>query len=102
MARYIRDRFSAEGQVVLESDYLQSTSDFRNILEKVQAAQPDVVFVPSYPRDSVYIIRQARQMGIQATLIGADGWNDVMYEYTSGELDGQLLLPTLASGGPER
>jgi branched-chain amino acid transport system substrate-binding protein len=88
LGRYIRDRFSADGQVVLESDYLQSTTDFRSILEKVLAVKPDVVFVPSYPRDSVYIIRQAQQMGIRATFVGADGWDDVMYEYTTGELEG--------------
>jgi branched-chain amino acid transport system substrate-binding protein len=88
LARFFRDRFGKNGQVVLELDYLQRTTDFRSLLEKVQAAEPDVVFVPGYPRDSVYIIRQARQMGIQSAILGADGWNDVMYEYAGGELEG--------------
>jgi branched-chain amino acid transport system substrate-binding protein len=91
LGRFIRDRFSVDGQVVFESDYLQSTTDFRSVLEKLQAVNPEVVFVPSYPRDSVYIILQARQMGIQATFVGADGWDDVMYEYTSGELEGSYF-----------
>lgn len=90
LGRFFRDRFSSDGQVVEESDYLQSTTDFRAILEKVQAANPDVIFVPGYPRDSVYIIRQARQMGIQSTFLGGDGWTDVMLEYTSGELEGSF------------
>jgi branched-chain amino acid transport system substrate-binding protein len=90
LARFFRDRFSEKGQVILELDYLQSTTDFRSFLEKVQAAQPDMVFVPGYPRDSVYIIRQARQMGILSALLGADGWTDVMYEYAGGELEGNF------------
>ncbi|MHC1743630.1 MAG: ABC transporter substrate-binding protein [Syntrophobacteraceae bacterium] len=88
LGRLFSERFVKEGQVVLETDYMQSATDFRAILEKVQAANPDVIFVPSYPRDSAYIIRQARQMGIQATFVGADGWDELMYEYTHGELEG--------------
>jgi branched-chain amino acid transport system substrate-binding protein len=88
LGQFFRDRFNVQGKVVLELDYLQSTTDFKSILERVQDAMPDVVFVPGYSRESVYIIRQARQMGIQAPFVGADGWNDVMYEYTSGELEG--------------
>jgi branched-chain amino acid transport system substrate-binding protein len=91
LGRFISDRFNRTGQVVLESDYLQSTTDFRSILEMIQAAKPDVVFVPGYSRESVYIIRQARQMGIQATFVGADGWNDVMYEYAGDELEGSYF-----------
>jgi branched-chain amino acid transport system substrate-binding protein len=88
LARFFIDHFSKTGKVVLERDYLQSTTDFKSILDQVKAVKPDVIFVPGYPRDSVYIIRQSRQMGIPSAFLGADGWNDIMYEYTSGELEG--------------
>jgi branched-chain amino acid transport system substrate-binding protein len=88
LGQFFRDRFNGGGKVVLEADYLQSTTDFKSLLEKVRQAEPDLVFVPGYPRDSVYVIRQARQMGIRSVFLGADGWNDVMYQYSSGELEG--------------
>lgn len=88
LGHFIHARFVQEGRVVVETDYLQTLTDFRTILEQVQAAKPDVVFVPGYPRDSVYILRQARQMGIQSTFIGADAWYEGMFDYAGGELEG--------------
>ena len=88
LGRFIKDRFGIDGVMVSEQDYLQSWTDFSPMLEKVKAANPDVIFLPSYQRDSLYIIKQARQMGIRTTFIGPDAWSDFMYQHAEGELEG--------------
>jgi branched-chain amino acid transport system substrate-binding protein len=85
LAKYFIERFRLGGQVLLEQDYLQDTADFEAALQKIKGLNPDVVFVPGYHRDSGFILRQARQMGIQAVFLGGDGWDDLMYEYAREE-----------------
>lgn len=85
LAKFFIERFQADGQVLLEQDYLQDTVDFQTLLEKVKILNPDVVFVPGYHRDSGFIVRQARQLGIRAIFLGGDGWDDLMHEYAREE-----------------
>jgi len=88
LARYFREPFARRGRVLAELEYLQETSDFRVQLEQVLRLAPDVLFVPGYHRDSGFIIKQARAMGITATGLGGDGWDEAMYEYAGDSLEG--------------
>ncbi len=88
LGQFFRERFGLGGEVVANEDYLQSTTDFIGALSRIRSADPDVLFVPGHPRDSVYIVRQARRMGIRAEILGSDSWTDAMYEYDNGQLEG--------------
>ncbi len=68
------------GAVAWEGEYIQDTYDYKELLEKVNALAPDVVFLPGYQKDSARIIKQARNMGVTATFLGGDAWSDIMYE----------------------
>lgn len=63
------------GRIVAQEAYLQKDQDFRAQLMRVQAANPDVIFIPGYYNETGYIIRQARELGILKPLLGADGWD---------------------------
>ncbi len=91
LARFFIDRFEREERVVAEADYLQSTNDFRPLLTEIQQVSPDVVFIPGYPRDAAFIIRQARTMGIGSIFIGGDGWDDLMYDYAGDAIVGSYF-----------
>jgi len=41
----------------------------------LKPSNPDVLFVPGYYTDAGLIARQARSLGVKATLLGADGWD---------------------------
>jgi branched-chain amino acid transport system substrate-binding protein len=57
-------------RVVYERSYPPSTVDFSPILRAVQAANPDFVYVASYPTDTVGIVRAANEIGLKTKLFG--------------------------------
>lgn len=66
----------AGGQVVVEEAFLQKDQDFKATLTKIKAQEPDVIFIPAYYEEVGKIVKQAREIGITAPLIGTDGWDD--------------------------
>ena len=50
--------------------------DFKATLTKIKALNPDVIFIPAYYEEVGKIVKQARELGIKAQLLGTDGWDD--------------------------
>lgn len=76
LAAFFKDAFVKNGgQIVAEESFLQKDQDFRAALTKIKAANPDVIFVPGYYQEVGMIVKQARELGITATMIGGDGWD---------------------------
>ena len=66
-----RDLAKADGfSVVYDRSYPPSTADFSPIIHAIAATRPDVVFVASYPPDTVGMLRAAREVGLKARLFG--------------------------------
>jgi branched-chain amino acid transport system substrate-binding protein len=57
-------------KVVYDKTYPPSTSDYTPIVRAIQATNPDLVLVCSYPPDSVGIVRAAHEVGLKAKLFG--------------------------------
>ncbi len=57
-------------KVVYDKTYPPTTADYTPIVRAIQATNPDLVFVASYPPDSVGIIRAAHEVGLKARLFG--------------------------------
>jgi branched-chain amino acid transport system substrate-binding protein len=75
----------AGGRIVAELRYSEGDSDFSAQLTSIRPIRPDVVFVPGYYTDAGLIARQARSLGIQAVLLGADGWDSPKLVEIGGE-----------------
>ncbi len=56
------------------SDVFAVELDASGIIDEVVAAQPDVVFIPSFAADAGTVARALRAAGEDAALLGADGW----------------------------
>ncbi|WP_313150522.1 ABC transporter substrate-binding protein [Lysinibacillus sp. FSL K6-0057] len=63
------------GKVVKEEAYVAKDTDFRTQLTNIKAANPDFIFIPGYYEEVGLIVKQAREMGIDVPLMGADGWD---------------------------
>jgi branched-chain amino acid transport system substrate-binding protein len=75
LADVFRRRFrELGGQVISEESYAKGDSDFRALLTRVKARRPEAIFIPGYYSDAGPIAHQARELGIQAVLLGGDGW----------------------------
>ena len=51
-------------KIVYEQNYPPSTVDFSSMIRAIRAAKPDLVFVASYPNDSVAIVRAVNEIGV--------------------------------------
>ena len=92
LAKFFRDHFERYGGKILwEGDYSASATDFKEQLRTTKGLNPDVIFVPGYPRDSGFIMKQARIMGIKAPFLGGDGWNANTYNYGGNAIDGNYF-----------
>jgi branched-chain amino acid transport system substrate-binding protein len=56
--------------IVYDNTYPPATADFSPILRAIQATNPDMVFVGSYPPDTVGMIRAANEVGLTTKLFG--------------------------------
>lgn len=73
---FFKEAFSkGGGSIVIEEAYLQKDQDFKAILTKVKAANPEVLYVPGYYEEVGKIVKQARELGITAPIVGGDGWD---------------------------
>ena len=57
-------------KTVYDRTYPPSTTDFTPIVRAIKATNPDVVFVASYPPDSVGMLRAAHEVGLSPKLFG--------------------------------
>jgi branched-chain amino acid transport system substrate-binding protein len=76
LAEVFINEFSAMGgEVVVEESYTAEDQDFSAILTKVKDAGPDVLYLPDYYSTVNLIAAQAQERGIEAALMGGDGWD---------------------------
>ena len=57
-------------KIVYDKSYPPSTTDYAPIVRAIQATNPDIVVVCSYPPDSVGIIRAVNEIGFKPKMIG--------------------------------
>lgn len=73
------------GEIVTEQAYGDGDADFGAQLTAIENSDPDVIFVPGYYTDVGTIARQVRERGIDAPLLGGDGWDSPQLAATAGE-----------------
>src|SRR6516165_12300222 len=57
-------------KVVYDKSYPPTTTDYTPIVHAIQATNPEIVFVASYPPDSVGMVRAATEIGLKTRYFG--------------------------------
>jgi branched-chain amino acid transport system substrate-binding protein len=57
-------------KVVYDKSYPPTTVDYTPIVRAIQATNPDIVYVASYPPDSVGMVRAANEIGLKPKMFG--------------------------------
>lgn len=97
---------AAGGTIVATESYVAKDTDFNAILTSIKGKDFDVVFIPGYYEEVGLIIKQARALGINVPVLGADGFdspdliklagasalNDVYYSNHYSSLDKDPLV----------
>ncbi len=74
------------GKIVAQEAYVSGDTDFNAILTKIKGMSFDVIFIPGYYNEAGLIIKQARAQGIDAPVLGADGFDSpVLLELAGAE-----------------
>lgn len=74
----------AGGQIVGEEAYTTNDQDFNAILTRIKAEQFDVIYLPGYYNEAGLIIKQARALGINAPVLGGDGFDSPQLKELAG------------------
>ena len=76
LAKNFRETFEAGGGIIVaEEAYVSKDTDFNGILTKIKGQDFDVIFIPGYYEEAGLIIKQARTLGIEVPILGADGFD---------------------------
>jgi branched-chain amino acid transport system substrate-binding protein len=57
-------------KIVYDRTYPPQTTDYTPIIRAIQATSPDIVYVASYPPDSVGMVRAANELGLKTRYFG--------------------------------
>jgi branched-chain amino acid transport system substrate-binding protein len=60
------------GQIIDKETYTSADKDFRPQLTKIKAANPDIIYFPSYPVEIPLIYTQAYELGITVPMLGSN------------------------------
>ena len=64
-------------EVVAKEGYSDGDKDFKAQLTKIAQKNPDILFVPDYYEQDGLIAIQAKEVGLNSTILGPDGWDGV-------------------------
>ena len=78
--------------IVANESYEGGTMNFRESLEKIRQLNPDGLLIWGLVRESALLARQAREMGITATIFGGDGMAPTAFlDLAGGAAEGTVL-----------
>jgi branched-chain amino acid transport system substrate-binding protein len=76
LAESFKNSFSPSGTIVADETYNKDDKDFTAQLTRIQASNPDAVYLPGYYTNVVLILRQAREnLSLKVPFFGGDGWD---------------------------
>ena len=89
------------GSIVSEEQFQTNQTDFKAILTNIKAQNPDIIFAPSSITTAPLIIKQARELGITATIAAGDTWeNSTIIENAGDSAEGVVLSTFFDEAAP--
>lgn len=104
LAASFKEQIEANGGTVVgEEAYVAKDTDFRTQLTNLKGENPDFIFIPGYYEEVGLIVKQARELGIDVPLMGADGWDSpTLIDLAGGEaLNNTFITNHYSSGDPD-
>ena len=64
------------GEIVASEVYQAGDTTFNAQLQRIHAANPDVILLSSFAPEVPLVIKEAREMGIETVIVGGDTWDE--------------------------
>ncbi|MCL2812201.1 MAG: ABC transporter substrate-binding protein [Clostridia bacterium] len=92
LGNFFKNAFEKLGGEVVEEQFQTGQTDFRAVLTNIKAAEVDAIFAPSSIATAPLIIKQARELGIEAPIMAGDTWENVtIIENAGADAEGVTL-----------
>ena len=95
IANTFTDVFESHGgKIVNTESYTDQDKDFMPLLLNIKANNPDIILIADYYGPVSLIAQQIKEVGIDATLVGPDGWDGVLglVEHDPSVLEGAYFI----------
>lgn len=83
------------GEIVAVEGYEQTSRDLRTQLTKIKAASPEVLYFLGYSEASIPGLKQAKELGLNIPMIGADSWDDSKIWEEAGDAGEGAMYSTI-------
>jgi branched-chain amino acid transport system substrate-binding protein len=89
------------GKVVIDRSFQMGDKNFTPLLTAVKAANPDALYVVGYYNEASLIVKQAKELGITAQLLGVDGFDSPKYlELGKENTEGSIFTTSFYASDP--
>jgi len=94
LAKYFEEAFVEKGGTVVAKEAFRTDElDYRAQLGKMKELAPDVIFIPTSQKEAAMAAKQARDLGIEAVLLGTDNWGSPdLIELGGSAIDGGYFV----------
>ncbi len=90
------------GKIVAKEGFKEGDVEFKPQLSKIKDANPDMILMPYYYKEVALSANQARELGIDAVLIGGDGWpSEQLMTMAADAIEGSYIVNHLDFNDPE-
>ena len=102
LAQFFKETFTElGGTITAEEAYSAKDVEFKAQLTKIRGTNPEILFVPGYYEEVGLIARQARELGLNAVMLGGDGWDSPKtMEVGGAAIEGAYFSNHYASDDP--
>ncbi len=89
---FIKNYEKLGGKIAADEGYRETDVDFRAQLTKIKNSGADALFLPGMGKDMALIIKQAKELGMDITIIGGDGYGEFMNEIAGDSMKGTYWI----------
>ena len=89
------------GEIVAAEAYTPENPDFGMPLTRIRDQEPQVLYLPNYANEVPLQAQQARELGIDAVLMGSDAWVTISEGQLSDDLEGSFFSSHYAADNLE-
>lgn len=102
LTEFFIEKFKELGGTITSIQNFQAgDTDFKAQLTAIRSEKPDAIFIPAYYTEVGLIARQAKQLGIKATLLGGDGWDSPkLFEIGGDAIEGAYFSNHYSTESP--
>jgi len=85
-------------KILKEYIYPLGEKDFRSLVSNIKQDNPDVLWASGYYEEAAQICKQAKELGLKATIIGQEGYDSPKLFELGGEATNGVVITRASTG----